>query len=117
MSNYGHGSIWIISFEPNFQTEIGKTRPGLIISDSEFNRQRSKVTVLPFSTSKRIGAARIQVPASACNGLNRDSVIITIEPATFDKQRLKKYLGLLEPELLVEVKKKLSIYLNLLSTE
>lgn len=36
--------------------------------------------------------------------LDRDSVIITIEPATFDKQRLKKYLGLLEPELLVKVR-------------
>ena len=114
MSNYRHGSIWIINFEPNFKTEIGKTRPGLIISDSEFNSKRSKLTVLPFSTNLKKGGARIQVTATEQNGLDRDSIIIAIEPATFDKGRLKKYLGNLEPKLLIEVKKKLCIYLNLI---
>ena len=52
------------------------------------------------------------VKATASNGLKRDSTILAIKPNTFDKQRLIKYLGELEAEILEEVKQKLQIYLN-----
>ncbi len=42
MSDYRHGAIWLINFEPQIGTEIKKVRPGLIISRTEFNRQRQK---------------------------------------------------------------------------
>jgi mRNA interferase MazF len=55
----------------------------------------------------------ITVQSTANNGLERNSKIIAIEPNTFDKRRLVKYLGELEPEILDEVQQKLRIYLNL----
>lgn len=115
MSNYRYGEIWLINFEPQVGTEIKKTRPGLIISRTEFNRQRQKITVLPFTTKieQSQGAARIAVARSAVNGLSKDSELVTIDPATFDKKRLIKYLGMLESELILLVKRKLSLYLDL----
>lgn len=115
MSNYGSGEIWLINFEPQVGTEIRKTRPGLIFSRTEFNRQRQKITVLPFTTKidRSKGAARIYVAKLAVNGLSKDSELVTVDPATFDKKRLIKYLGMLESELFVVVKRKLSLYLDL----
>lgn len=116
MSNYRHGEIWLINFEPQVETEIKKTRPGLIISRTEFNRQKQKITVLLFTTkiNQSQGAARISVAKSAVNGLSKDSELITIDPVTFDKKRLIKYLGMLESELILVVKRKLFLYLDLL---
>lgn len=48
MRDYRYGSIWLVNFEPSIGTEIKKTRPALIISDSEFNQLRTKVTLLPI---------------------------------------------------------------------
>lgn len=116
MSDYRHGAIWLINFEPQVGTEIKKVRPGLIISRTEFNQQRKKITVLPFTSniSKSRGAARVFVAKSSINGLSKDSELVTIAPATFDQKRFIKYLGILEPELLLVVKRKLALYLDLI---
>ena len=116
-SNYGLGSIWVINFEPSVGTEIRKTRPGVIISGTVFNERRSKVTVLPFTSSRpndlRISPAVVSVSASEANGLTLDSLLVCIEPMTFDKARLTKYLGQLESELLQQMQTVLKRYLVL----
>jgi mRNA interferase MazF len=114
VSDYRYGSIWLINFEPQLGTEIKKTRPGLIISRTQFNQKRQKITVLPFTSStSSIGGARIAVSSSDNNGLTKDSQLIVIDPATFDKRRFVKYLGVLETEIIIVMKQKLSLYLNL----
>lgn len=115
MCNYRYGTIWLVNFEPSIGTEIKKTRPALIISDSDFNQVRNKVTLLPITSkiSKKFMSGMVIVTASSNNGLNHDSAIVTIEPNTFDKRRLLRYLGQLENEYLVKVKNQLSLYLNL----
>lgn len=115
--NFGHGSIWIISFDPSVGTEIRKTRPGLIVSDTPFNQKRSKVTVLPFTSARsndpRLSPAIVSVSASPENGLAVDSLLVCIEPMTFDKARLTKHLGYLENELLQQAQRILKLYLTL----
>lgn len=115
--DYRLGSIWLVSFDPSVGTEIQKTRPALIISGTAFNQVRSKVTLLPFTSSqvkaKSINAAVVLVGASSQNGLSVDSTIISIDPMTFDKKRLIKYLGQLESELLKQVQNILRQYLKL----
>jgi mRNA interferase MazF len=111
------GSIWIVSFDPSIGTEIRKTRPGLIISGTLFNQRRSKVTVLPFSSARpndpRLSPAVVSVDASPDNGLAVDSLLVCIEPMTFDKARLTQYLGHLETDLLQQVQTVLKQYLAL----
>ena len=64
MSDYRHGTIWLINFEPQMGTEIKKVRPGLIVSKTEFNKKRRKITVIPFTSQQQsfVGAARVFVP-------------------------------------------------------
>lgn len=116
-SDYRLGSIWVINFDPSVGTEIRKTRPGLIISGTIFNNKRSKVTGLPFTSARpndpRLSPAVVSVPASPENGLAVNSLLVCIEPMTFDKSRMNEYLGQLEPKLLRQVQSVLKRYLAL----
>lgn len=107
----------MISFDPSVGTEIRKTRPGLVISGTIFNQKRKKVTVLPFSslkeTDSRISPAVVTVLSSEDNGLSVDSLLVCVDPMTFDKTRLIKYLGQLETEKIKEVQLILKQYLDL----
>ncbi|MEG4197658.1 type II toxin-antitoxin system PemK/MazF family toxin [Microcoleus sp. Pol12A5] len=115
--DYRLGSIWIARFDPSVGTEIRKTRPALVISGSLFNEGRSKVTVLPFTSARphdpRISAAVIFAPASAQNGLDADSLLVCVDPMTFDKKRLLQQLGQLESDLLSQAQEILQRYLEL----
>lgn len=116
MRDYRQGSIWLVNFEPSIGTEIRKTRPGLIISGSDFNKARKKMTLLPITSqainNPQLAAVVVQLKATQSNGLDLDSTVIAIEPNTFDKRRLIKYLGQIEMKILEEVKQKLQIYLS-----
>ena len=88
-----------------------------MISGTLFNERRSKVTVLPLTSARpdnpRISAAAILVPASSQNGLNTDSLLVCVDPMTFDKTRLVQQLGQLESELLSQAQEILQRYLEL----
>ncbi|MGI2906195.1 type II toxin-antitoxin system PemK/MazF family toxin [Tolypothrix sp. VBCCA 56010] len=116
-SDYRLGSIQIVTFDLSVGTEIRKIRPALVISGTVFNAQRSKVTVLPFTSARpndpRIQAAVVVVPSSPQNGLSVDSLLVCVEPMTFDKIRLIQRLGELEPELLQQAQNILRRYLSL----
>ena len=116
MRDYRCGSIWLVNFEPSVGTEIKKTRPALIISPSDFNQVRAKVTLLPISSTvirnKKIAPVVVRAIATLENGLNNESTIIAIEPSTFDKGRLIKYLGQLESSYFKKVKSILKFYLD-----
>lgn len=115
MRDYRCGDIWVVDFYPSVGTEIRKTRPALIISPTDFNQVRSKITLLPLASTvvkaKKIAPVTVRVPASKANGLQSDSTVIAIEPSTFDKRRLVKKIGYLEDILLSQVKSTLKSYL------
>jgi mRNA interferase MazF len=89
----------------------------LIVSGSVFNARRTKVTVLPFTSIRpndpRLSPAAVLIPASTQNRLATDSLLVCVEPMTFDKTRLVQQLGQLEPVLLAQVQASLKRYLNL----
>jgi mRNA interferase MazF len=119
-NDYRLGSIWLVQFDPSVGTEIRKTRPAVVISGDMFNQQRSKVTVLPL-TSVKIGKsiaaqvlpALVAVKASEVNGLTLDSLLVCVDPATFDKRRFVKCLGQLEANYLQAAQSILQRYLRL----
>lgn len=55
----------------------------------------------------------VAVPASLQNGLTIDSLLVCVEPMTFDKARLIQRVGELETELLQQTQKILRQYLSL----
>ena len=116
MRDYRRGSIWLVSFDPSVGTEIKKTRPALIISPTDFNQVRSKITLLPISSTKvkakTIKPVVVEIKPSSTNGLTLNSIVIAIEPNTFDKKRLVKYLGILESELMKQVESIFQTFFN-----
>jgi len=113
----GLGSIWLVRCDPSIGTETRKTRPALIVSGTPFNAKRSKVTVLPFTSTRpsdpRLSPAVVVVPASKQNGLSVDSLLVGTDPMTFDKQRLVQPLGELELEYIKQTQAILRQYLRL----
>jgi mRNA interferase MazF len=114
--NYRLGAIWLVKFDPSIGTEIRKTRPAVIVSDTPFNI-RSKVVVLPITSSipkdSRLLHVWVPVSPSQLNGLDRESFVVCIDPATFDKRRLVQYLGQVETEQIEQIKTVLVRLLNL----
>ncbi|MBE9009010.1 type II toxin-antitoxin system PemK/MazF family toxin [Pseudanabaenaceae cyanobacterium LEGE 13415] len=114
-SDYGLGNLWLIRFDPSIGSEIRKTRPGLIISATDFN-QRSRVTVLPITSATpnaKMLPVMIAIEPSEINGLDTPSHVVCIDPATFDKKRLIRRLGQLEAEQISQIKRILTAYLDL----
>jgi len=114
-SNYGLGSIWLVSFDPSIGTEISKTRPAVIVSGTIFN-QRRKVTVLPITSSspnERLLPVVLPIIPHTSNGLSIKSFVVCIDPMTFDKRRLVKYLGKLESNQIQGIQQILANYLDL----
>jgi mRNA interferase MazF len=114
--DYRLGAIWLVKFDLAVGTEIRKTRPAVIISDTAFN-VRSKVVLLPITsaTPKDARLLQVWVPLSPdqTNGLDRESFIVCIDPVTFDKRRLVQYLGQLETAQIDQAKAILARLLNL----
>ena len=113
--DYRLGSIWLVRFDSSVGTEIRKTRPAVIISGTVFNR-RTKVTVLPLTTSnprdRRLLSIMISITPCDTNGLDVESFLICVEPMTFDKRRLVKYIGQLEDDQIQQFKSILRRYLD-----
>ena len=98
-------------------TKIGKTRPALIISPTDFNLVRSKITLLPISSTavraKKIAPVVVRVAASSELDfihferkvkLNNDTLDLLHEYEISSFQRLVLILEF------ADVKKHLSIY-------
>lgn len=87
--------IWLANLDPVIGSEQGKTRPVLIISNQDVNDLLNVVNVLPI-TSKRSG--RIIYPnevliESGKFGLKKDSIILSQQIRTLDKNRMIRKIG------------------------
>ncbi len=107
------GEIWLVEFSPSIGTEIQKIRPALVISNDIANNKSSKVTVVPFSSKVKSIAVMVVIEPDEENCLDRQSAIRIPDITTFDKIRFKNKIGMLKPEYMGEVDKKLKIHLNL----
>ena len=107
------GDIWLMDFEPSVGTEIRKTRPAVVVSNDVANTRTSKVTVLPITSTVRQLPIVVIVQPDAQNGLSKESLIRVPDISTFDKLRLKRKLGSLRTDQVVEIDEKLRIHLSL----
>lgn len=79
-------------------SEQGKTRPVLILSDTRLNQILPVVNILPITSRKRnrrIYPNEALVPAGSA-GLSIESIVLCYQIRTLDKQRLQRYLGVLD---------------------
>ena len=91
-------SIWKADLDPVIGSEQGKTRPVLIISETEINKILRVVNVLPITSRKR--GRRIYPNEALLKagqfGLPKDSIILCYQIRTLDKRRLLTEYGIIE---------------------
>jgi mRNA interferase MazF len=110
------GEIWWAEFGIPYGSEIGYTRPVLIVQDDSFNESRIRtIVVLPLTTNLRLldapGNVFIQKKESK---LANDSVIIVAQLYAIDRGRFKEKISKVTKEIMeqVEVGIKLVIGIN-----
>jgi mRNA interferase MazF len=82
--------VFLVNLDPTVGHEIKKTRPCLVISPNEMNRNISTVIVAPMTTKGRNYPTRI-----SCSFQGKSGQIILDQIRTIDKERLVKKLGLI----------------------
>ena len=96
------GDIYLINLDPTLQTEIGKTRPGLIISINAMNHNSPRLIIAPITSSVgKIYPFEVFVPAGV-GGLEKDSKIMLDQLRSLDKKRLVRKIGTIEGTFLIK---------------
>lgn len=80
--------VYLVELDPTVGAEIHKTRPCLVISPDEMNRNIRTVIMAPMTTKSRPYPSRV-----ACRFQGKDAFIVLDQIRTVDKQRLVKHLG------------------------
>lgn len=108
------GEVYLVSLEPVVGSEIGKSRPALVVSNNINNEFADTITVIPITSKlSKIYPFEVFVKSGEA-GVSQDSKIKCNQVRTIDKKRLIKYLGTLESQKLKEVEKAILIQLGMI---
>lgn len=88
--------VWLVSLDPSRGAEIRKTRPCVVVSPDEMNRNVRTVIVAPMTSTIRAYPTRVAVTFEGRRG-----EIALDQMRTVDKARLLRRLGAL-PTVTVE---------------
>ena len=103
------GSYYWINLGTTMPPEFGKTRPGVLVSNSAQNELLDSVVVVPLSTTPgEIWPLRI--PADDISGRKSCAVLPGIRQVS--KGRLTEFIGPASPTFIDHLDKALSLYLN-----
>ena len=91
--------IILVNLDPTIGSKIKKTRPCVVISPNEMNRNLQTVVITPMNTSSKNYPTRVEVKHE-----NKIGWIVIDQIRTIDKQRIIKDLGTLSKPEIKEVK-------------
>jgi mRNA interferase MazF len=83
--------VYLMLLDPTVGHEISKTRPCVVISPDELNRQLRTVIIAPMTTVKHAYPTRVP-----CRFGGRAGEVVLDQIRTIDKARLVKRLGTLD---------------------
>jgi mRNA interferase MazF len=89
------GEVWLVNFDPAFGAEIRKTRPAVVMSVAGVGRLPLQI-VVPLTDWKPHHANAswfVSIPASAANGLSKDSGADAFQVKSLSENRFLKRLG------------------------
>ncbi|MHA1112664.1 MAG: type II toxin-antitoxin system PemK/MazF family toxin [Promethearchaeota archaeon] len=93
-------SIYLVNLNPTIGHEIKKTRPCLVISPNEMNRNIATVIIAPLTTQSRKYPTRVGVQLDEKKGW-----IVLDQIRTIDKTRIIRKLGEITSKQTLNVKK------------
>ncbi|MCL2066556.1 MAG: type II toxin-antitoxin system PemK/MazF family toxin [Treponema sp.] len=109
------GEIWQAEFGIPYGSEIGYSRPVLIVQDDGFNESRIKtIIVLPLTTNMRLLDAPGNVLISKRESkLSQDSVIIVAQLYAIDRSRFKNKISKAAKETMEQVEMGMKLVLGI----
>lgn len=87
--------VWLVNLDPTIGSEIGKSRPCVILSPDEANRHLQTVTAAPLTSTIKPWPTRVD-----CQFDGRSGQIAIDQIRAIDKARLIKRLGRLDAEII-----------------
>jgi mRNA interferase MazF len=99
------GDIYLINLDPAIHSEIGKTRPGLILSVNAMNLHSPRLIIAPITSSVgKLYPFEILLTGGqgTASGLDKDSKIMLDQMRSVDKRRLTRRIGIVDHELLMK---------------
>lgn len=90
--------VFLVNLDPTIGSEIKKTRPCLIISPDEMNRNIRTVIIAPMTSKGRAYPTRV-----ACTFQGKEGQVVLDQIRTIDKARLVRKLGQLDEETCLKV--------------
>jgi mRNA interferase MazF len=102
---YKRFGVYTINCDPTIGSVINKTRPSIIISPNEMNRNLNTIIIVPITTSQRDNyPTRFFVEGKSNDG-NYKGYVVLDQIRTVDKSRIYKYIGNLETKDIILLKK------------
>lgn len=83
--------VYLVNLDPTVGSEIQKTRPCLVISPDEMNRNIRTVIIAPMTSAQKDYPTRV-----SCIFLKKQGQIVLDQIRTIDKARLIKKLGTID---------------------
>lgn len=90
--------VYLVNFDPTLGSEIQKTRPCLVISPDEMNRNIRTVIIAPMTSAQKEYPTRV-----SCTFQKKQGQIVLDQLRTIDKARLIKKLGTIDSKDQLEV--------------
>ncbi len=89
------GEIWLVDFDPAVGAEIRKVRPAVVVSMDAIGRLplRLVVPVTDWKPPYALFPWFVQLPASAANGLSKDSGADAFQTKSVSENRFVRRLG------------------------
>ena len=109
------GDIFIVNFDPTIGSEVGKTRPALVLQN-DIGNHYSPVTIVAAISShfdEVIYPTEVLITPPE-GGLSEKSVIVLNQIRTIDKKRLIKKIGELNSKSIEKVDRAIGISLGLI---
>lgn len=116
ITNVLRGEVYLVRFDPVEGSEVGKTRPALVLQNDIANRT-SPVTIVAAISSQfnptHLYPTEVLIKAGEAS-LTIDSVVLLNQIRTIDKARLLSLSGKVEPKTMFEVERAIKISFGLL---
>ena len=109
------GEIWWADFGIPFGSEPGYRRPVLVVQDDEFNKSKIQtVVIIPFSTNLILADAPGNVfLEKEKTSLSKDSVLVSSQITTIDRERIIEKIAKVENRLFGEIEDGIKIVLGM----
>lgn len=103
------GAVYWINLEPSHPPELGKVRPAIVVSNSDYNERLASVVVVPLSTkAPEIWPLRlaVELPGGA------PSFIVVPGIRQISRARLHELIGQLPATAMARLSDALALYLG-----